>query len=95
MPNTTENRPTVSAEDATLVEMAYELRRLATGLLKDVRRRAALPGLSQITAMRPLQDLLAEALAEKAFNVQDHEPESAPKTTKEENWFGFGIRPRE
>jgi hypothetical protein len=95
MPNTTKDQPIVSTEDAALIDMAYELRRLATGLLKDVRKRAALPGLSQITAMRPLQDLLAEALAEKAFNVQDQESEPAPKTAKDENWFGFGIRPRE
>ena len=94
MPNTTENQPTVSAEDATLVEMAYELRRLATGLLKDVRKRAALPGLSQITAMRPLQDLLAEALAEKAFNTKDQHPEPTATPVAEDNWFGFGIRPR-
>ena len=94
MPNTTENQPTVSAEDATLVEMAYELRRLATGLLKDVRKRAALPGLSQITAMRPLQDLLAEALAEKAFNNQDQNSEPTATPAAEDNWFGFGIRPR-
>lgn len=94
MPNTTEDQPTVSIEDATLVAMAYELRRLATGLLKDVRKRATLPGLSQITAMRPLQDLLAEALAEKAFNVQDQHSEPTATPDAEENWFGFGIRPR-
>jgi hypothetical protein len=94
MPEQPPNETSVSLQDSTLIEVANELRRLATDLLKDVRKSAALPGLSQIAAMRPLQNLLAEALAEKAFNSND--PEAAPVATSPEpdNWFGFGIRPR-
>jgi hypothetical protein len=94
MPNQPADDLTVSLEDSTLIEVANELRRLATDLLKDVRKSAALPGLSQIAAMRPLQNLLAEALAERAFSgpSQDSEVQTPPKP--EENWFGFGIRPR-
>ena len=94
MPNQPADETTVSLEDSTLVEVANELRRLATDLLKDVRKSAALPGLSQIAAMRPLQNLLAEALAERAFSNRDEEPTEQVKPNSDENWFGFGIRPR-
>lgn len=94
MPNQTANKNTVLLEDSTLIEVALELRRLATDLLRDVRRSAVLPGLSQIAAMKPLQNLLAEALAERAFNNPNQEPESKSASKADENWFGFGIRPR-
>lgn len=86
--------PIVPLQDSTLVDVAHELRRLANDLLKEVRKNAALSGLSQIAAMRPLQNLLAEALAEKAFSSQA--PQSEPKSNddKDDNWFGFGIRPK-
>jgi len=94
MPNQTANKNTVLLEDSTLIEVALELRRLATDLLRDVRRSAVLPGLSQIAAMKPLQNLLAEALAERAFSNPNQEPESKSPSKADENWFGFGIRPR-
>jgi hypothetical protein len=94
MPNQLSDEPTVPLEDSTLIEVANELRRLATDLLKDVRKSAALPGLSQIAAMRPLQNLLADALAERAFSSPNQESEVQKQAQPEENWFGFGIRPR-
>jgi hypothetical protein len=94
MPNQLTDEPTVPLEDSTLIEVANELRRLATDLLKDVRKSAALPGLSQIAAMRPLQNLLADALAERAFSSPNQESEVQKQSQPEENWFGFGIRPR-
>jgi hypothetical protein len=94
MPNQTVIKHTVLLEDSTLIEVALELRRLATDLLRDVRRSAVLPGLSQIAAMKPLQNLLAEALAERAFSNPNQEPESKSLSKADENWFGFGIRPR-
>lgn len=94
MPNQPADETTVSLEDSTLVEVANELRRLATDLLKDVRKSATLPGLSQIAAMRPLQNLLAEALAERAFSNTNQDPTEQAKPNSGENWFGFGIRPR-
>ena len=94
MPNHTTDEPTAPLADSTLVEVATELRRLATDLLKDVRKSCALPGLSQIAAMRPLQNLLAEALAERAFSNPNQEAELQVQPKTEENWFGFGIRPR-
>lgn len=94
MPNQSAEDRTVSLEDSTLIEVANELRRLATDLLKDVRKSAALPGLSQIAAMRPLQNLLAEALAERAFSGPNQDSEEQTPSKPDENWFGFGIRPR-
>ena len=94
MPNQLTDEPTVSLENSTLIEVANELRRLATDLLKDVRKSAALPGLSQIAAMRPLQNLLADALAERAFSNPNQESEVQKQSKPEDNWFGFGIRPR-
>ena len=94
MPNQLTEEPTVSLKDSTLIEVANELRRLATDLLKDVRKSAALPGLSQIAAMRPLQNLLAEALAERAFSSPNEASTAQAESKPEENWFGFGIRPR-
>ena len=94
MPNQLTDEPTVSLENSTLIEVANELRRLATDLLKDVRKSAALPGLSQIAAMRPLQNLLADALAERAFSKPNQESEVQKQSKPEDNWFGFGIRPR-
>ncbi len=94
MPNQPAVETTVSLKDSTLVEVAHEFRRLATDLLKDVRKSAVLPGFSQIAAMRPLQNLLAEALAERAFSNTNQEPTEQAKPNSDENWIGFGIRPR-
>jgi hypothetical protein len=94
MPNQLADDPAVLLTDSTLIEVANELRRLATDLLKDVRKSAALPGLSQIAAMRPLQNLLAEALATKAFSGPNQESEMQAPSKPEDNWYGFGIRPR-
>lgn len=50
-------------DDSVLLELANELHRLATGLRRDLQRNAVLPGLSDLTAMRPLQAMLTEALS--------------------------------
>lgn len=55
--------PTLILDDAVLLELAEELHRLAVGLKRDLRRSAVLPGLSDLTAMRPLQAMLTEALS--------------------------------
>ncbi len=94
MTNQLTDEPTAPLENSTLIEVASELRRLAADLLKDVRKSAALPGLSQIAAMRPLQNLLADALAERAFSSPNQESDLREQSKPEDNWFGFGIRPR-
>jgi hypothetical protein len=87
MPDPNSQTPTISLQDSTLVELAHELRRLATDLLKDVRKSAALPGLSQLAAMKPLQHLIAEALAERAFNTPHQNDMSDSDTATEEHCY--------
>jgi hypothetical protein len=50
-------------DDDVVLEMAGELRRLATVLVKDVRRNAVLPSLSELAAMGPLHAMLMNALS--------------------------------
>ncbi|MFZ8998559.1 MAG: hypothetical protein ACO3D0_09330 [Ilumatobacteraceae bacterium] len=59
--------------EAVLLDLADELRRLATGLSRDLRRQAILPGLSSLAAMRPVQEMLMRNLA---MRVTNPEPES-------------------
>lgn len=68
--------------DEVLVALADELHRLAVGLRRDLRRNAVLPGLSDLTAMRPLQAMLTEALSSRVKRVDtphlDAEEEDDP-----------------
>ena len=50
-------------DDSLLLELANELHRLASGLRRDLRRNAVLPGLSDLTAMQQLHAMLTEALS--------------------------------
>lgn len=59
----TPGTPEPVLDDAALLELANELHRLAAGLRRDLQRNAVLPGLSDLTAMRPLQAMLTEALS--------------------------------
>lgn len=59
----TPDTPTTAFDDEVLLELAAELHRLAAGLKRDLQRNAVLPGLSDLTAMRPLQAMLTEALS--------------------------------
>jgi hypothetical protein len=75
--------PAPTFNDAVLLELATELHRLATGLKRDLQRNAVLPGLSDLTAMRPLQAMLTEALSARVGRTQQELPEqdSAPAET--------------
>ena len=57
-----------------MLELAAELRRLANGLNRDLRRNAVLPVLSQLTAMRPVQDMLTRSLARMAMGEERQPP---------------------
>ena len=61
--NDTTNIPNPTLDDEVLLKLAIELHRLATGLKRDIQRKAVLPGLSDLAAMRPLQAMLTEALS--------------------------------
>jgi len=60
-----DSTPTEPLRDDVLVALADELHRLVVGLKRDLRRNAVLPSLSDLTAMRPLQAMLTEALSSR------------------------------
>jgi len=60
-----------------LIELALELNRLASGVLKEVRKASALKGLSNLTAMRPLQEMLIDQLS----NHLHKQPQPDDETT--------------
>jgi len=68
--NHTTEPTTTGLDDNALQELAAELLRLATGLKRDLQRNAVLPGLSDLTAMRPLQAVLTEALSARVCRSQ-------------------------
>lgn len=57
----------VAASEQVLLELAHELRRLANGLTREIRRGATLPGLSNLTAMEPVQRILTQSLSARLF----------------------------
>lgn len=57
----------VAASEQVLLELAHELRRLANGLTRDIRRGATLPSLSLLTAMEPVQRILTQSLSARLF----------------------------
>jgi hypothetical protein len=66
-------------DDEILLALAGELRRLANGLVRSVRRNEVLPSLSELSAMRPLQAMLAEALSSRMNGTEDAgTPEGSP-----------------
>ena len=54
-----------------LLECAQELRRLANVLLREVRQGHALPSLSSLVAMKPLQSMLFERLTSRFSDDED------------------------
>jgi hypothetical protein len=63
--DTTPNNQTPPLDDDVLLELANELHRLAAGLRRDIQRNAVLPGLSDLSAMRPLQSMLTKELSSR------------------------------
>jgi len=57
------NSPGPALDDVVLLDLAHELPRLAAGLKRELQRNAILPGLSDLSAMRPIQAMLTKALS--------------------------------
>ena len=70
-----------------LLECAHELRRLATVLLKEVRQGHALPSLSSLVAMKPLQSMLFERLTSRFSDNEDDATDSPDQTSTDETEF--------
>lgn len=60
-----------------LLDLADELRRLANGLTRDLRRQAILPGLSHLAAMRPVQEILTRHLSMLMTERSEDDPDDA------------------
>lgn len=69
--------------DELLLALAGELRRLANGLVRNVRRNEVIPGLSELMAMRALQAMLAEALSSRLSVVSESEDPPEQSTASE------------
>ena len=78
----THDIPTPELADDVLRELADELHRLATNLRRDLRRNAVVCGLSDLTAMRPLQRILTDGLTERVF-VTDRARDPGESSTQE------------
>ena len=58
----------------TLLEVAEELQRLASSVLREMRRGNSLPCLSNLYAMKPLQSMIATRLSQH-FETDDGDEE--------------------
>ena len=69
----------------TPLELALELKRLASGVVRDVQRDAELTCLSHLAAIKPLAQLLSEVLSPQQIVAKpDVSSTDVPK-----NPFGF------
>ncbi len=64
----------------TPLELALELKRLASGVVRDVQRDADLTCLSHLAAIKPLAQLLAEVLSpQQVVAKSDASSDDLPK----------------
>lgn len=76
----------MSENNIALTNFADELLRLSKCLARDIRRNSELPCLSTLTAMRPLHQMIIEALTNQLNNATHADPaEDEPK----KNPIGF------
>ena len=61
-----------------LQQLAVELQRLAGSIKKDIKKKSTLKGLSNLTAITPIQQMLMNHLSNVLLN--NDEPEQEPKT---------------
>lgn len=71
----------------TPLELALELKRLASGVVRDVQRDADLTCLSHLAAIKPLAQLLSEVLSPQEVLTKSNENSS--ETSK--NPIGFSA----
>ena len=88
----TDESKSLNLEKEVAVELATELRRLANHLVKELQKNAVLPGLSNLAAMRPIQQLLTDELSERVLTKQAEaiEPTSQEiRTGPDINYVGY------
>ena len=69
----------MSHSEVTVVDLATELRRLAQGVVREARRDSGLACLSNLAAIRPLVQLLADTLtSEISISTEPEEQRRNP-----------------
>jgi hypothetical protein len=76
----------VKNSELKTIDLANELKRLASNVARDIRRESELSCLSNLTAMRPLTQMLFEFLT---ADLSVDSPESEATKDDEKNPIGF------
>ena len=69
---------TTQVSEDVLQKLAVELQRLAGSIRKDIKKKSTLKGLSNLTAITPIQQMLMNHLSNTLLN--NGEPEQESKT---------------
>ena len=75
MKEKTPKQMTPVSEDV-LQQLALELQRLAGSIIKDIKKKSTLKGLSNLTAITPIQQMLMNHLSETLFSNGEQEQQS-------------------
>ena len=75
---------TAPVSEEVLLQLAVELQRLAGSVRKDIKKKSTLKGLSNLTAITPIQQMLMNHLSNTLLNNGEPEQES-----KSQNMPGY------
>jgi len=67
---------TAPVSEAVLLQLAVELQRLAGSVRKDIKKKSTLKGLSNLTAITPIQQMLMNHLSNTLLNNGEPKQES-------------------
>ena len=73
--------PTAPVTEDVLQQLAVELQRLAGNIIKDIKKKSTLKGLSNLTAITPIQQMLMTHLSNTLFSNREQEEESEIQNT--------------
>lgn len=77
----TPKKTTPLSEDV-LQQMAIELNRLSSNIYKDIKNKAILKVLSNLTAITPLQETLMSQLSNALFETEEQEQQAENTATQ-------------
>jgi hypothetical protein len=69
-------KPTPPVSEDVLKQLALELQRLAGSIIKDIKKKSTLKGLSNLTAITPIQQMLMNHLSNTLFSNGEQEQQS-------------------
>lgn len=73
------SKPTPTVSEDVLQQLALELQRLAGSIIKDIKKKSTLKGLSNLTAITPIQQMLMNHLSETLFSNGEQEQQPEPQ----------------